>query len=58
MRAFVESLGLPTQLGQVGIGPDDLPAIAGSWDGAGPLSANPRPVSGTKDLVEILSLAL
>jgi hypothetical protein len=35
-----------------------LPAIAGSWDGAGPLSANPRPVSGTKDLVEILALAL
>jgi maleylacetate reductase len=58
MREFVASLGLPTRLGQVGIGPDDLPAIAGSWDGAGPLSANPRPVSGTKDLVEILSLAL
>ena len=58
MRSFVESLGLPTRLGQVGIGRDDLPAIAGSWDGTGPLTANPRPVSGTKDLVAILALAL
>ena len=58
VRSFVESLGLPTRLGQIGIARDDLPAIAGSWDGAGPLSANPRPVSGAKDLVEILALAL
>jgi maleylacetate reductase len=58
VRSFVESLGLPTRLGQVGIGRDDLLAIADSWDGAGPLRANPRPVSGTKDLVEILTLAL
>ncbi len=58
MRSFVESLGLPTRLGQVGIGRDELPAIAGSWEGAGPLSANPRPVRGTQDLVEILALAL
>ena len=58
MRSFVESLGLPTRLAQVGIGRDDLPAIAGSWDGAGPITANPRPVRGTNDLVEILALAL
>ena len=58
VRSFVESLGLPTRLGQIGIAWDDLPAIAGSWDGAGPLSANPRPVSSAKDLVEILALAL
>ena len=58
VRSFVESLGLPTRLGQVGVGREDLPAIAGSWDGGGPLKANPRPVSGTKDLVEILALAL
>jgi len=58
MRSFVESLGLPTQLGQVGIRRDDLPAIAGSWDGGGPLAANPRPVGGAKDVVELLSLAL
>lgn len=58
MRSFVESLGLPTRLGEVGIGRDDLAAIAGSWDGAGPLAANPRPVNGTQDLVEILAAAL
>jgi maleylacetate reductase len=58
VRAFVESLGLPTRLGEVGIVRDDLPAIAASWDGGGPLAANPRPVTGTKDVIEILSLAL
>jgi maleylacetate reductase len=58
VRAFVESLGLPTRLGEVGIGRDDLPAIAGSWDGGGPLAANPRPVKGTTDVIELLSLAL
>lgn len=58
MRAFVESLGLPTRLEQVGIGREDLSAIAASWDGTGPLSANPRPVRSTKDVVEILELAL
>jgi maleylacetate reductase len=58
VRAFVESLGPPTRLGQIGIAREELPAMAASWDGAGPLRANPRPVSGTKDVVEILSLAL
>jgi maleylacetate reductase len=58
VRAFVESLGLPTRLGAVGIGRGELPAIAGSWDGAGPLAANPRPVKGTQDVIELLSLAL
>jgi maleylacetate reductase len=58
MRSFVESLGLPARLAQVGIGRDDLGAIAGSWDGAGPITANPRPVRGKEDLVEILALAL
>jgi maleylacetate reductase len=44
-RAIVRRIaGLPTRLGQVGIGRDDLPAIAGSWDGAA-LSANPRSVA-------------
>jgi maleylacetate reductase len=58
VRAFVESLGLPTTLGEVGIARDDLPAIAGSWDGGGPLAVNPRPVTDTNDVIEILSLAL
>jgi maleylacetate reductase len=58
MRSFVESLGLPTRLAQVGIGREDLAAIAGSWDGTGPIRGNPRAVSGTNDLIEILGLAL
>jgi maleylacetate reductase len=58
VRAFVESLALPTRLGQIGIGGDELAAIAGSWDGGGPLAANPRPVRGTQDVIELLSLAL
>jgi maleylacetate reductase len=58
VRSFVESLGLPTRLGQVGITRDDLPAIAGSWDGGGPLAANPRRVNGAADVIELLSLAL
>jgi maleylacetate reductase len=58
LRAFVGSLGLPTRLGEVGIGRDELAAIAGSWDGRGPLAANPRPVKGTPDVIELLSLAL
>jgi maleylacetate reductase len=58
VRAFVESLALPTRLGEVGIGRDELAAIAGTWDGRGPLAANPRPVRGTPDVIELLSLAL
>jgi maleylacetate reductase len=58
VRAFVELLALPTRLGEIGIGRDELPAIAGSWDGGGPLAANPRPVRGTQDVIELLSLAL
>jgi maleylacetate reductase len=58
MRSFVESLGLPTRLGQVGIGREDLAAIAGSWDGTGPIRGNPRAVGGAEDLVRILELAL
>jgi maleylacetate reductase len=58
IRAFVESLGLPARLGDIGIGRDELAAIAGSWDGGGPLAANPRPVRGTQDVTELLSLAL
>jgi maleylacetate reductase len=58
VRAFVESLGLPTRLGEIGIGRDELAAIAGSWDGGGPLAANPRPVRGRQDVIELLSLAL
>lgn len=58
IRDFVKSLGLPTRLGDVGIGADRIPEIARQYDGTGPISTNPRPVRGAKDLEEILRLAL
>ena len=58
MRDFVKSLGLPTRLGDVGIGADKIPELARQYDGTGPISTNPRPVKGAEDLAEILKLAL
>lgn len=57
LRRFVVDLSLPVRLRDVGIAKDELPAIAASWDGSGPLAANPRPVRGKEDLLEILELA-
>jgi hypothetical protein len=36
---------------------EDLPGIAASWDGTGPIATNPRKVSGKDDLLEILERA-
>jgi maleylacetate reductase len=58
MRDFVKSLGLPTRLGEIGIGADRIPELARQYDGTGPISTNPRPVRGADDLAEILKLAL
>jgi hypothetical protein len=44
-------------LRDVGIKREELPAIAASWDGTGPIATNPRPVRGKEDLLEILELA-
>jgi maleylacetate reductase len=57
LRDFVRGLGLPTQLRNVGIAKEQLPAIAASWDGAPPIATNPRKVNGKEDLLEILELA-
>jgi len=57
LREFVQGLGLPTQLREVGIRKDQLPAIAASWDGAPPIATNPRTVKGKEDLLEILESA-
>jgi len=57
MRRFVISLGQPTRLRDVGIAREELPAIAASWDGTGPIATNPRPVKSKDDLLEILELA-
>lgn len=58
MRDFVKSLGLPTRLGDVGIGAERVPELARQYDGTGPIANNPRPVKGAADLEEILRLAL
>jgi maleylacetate reductase len=57
MRSFVNSLGLPTRLSEVGIGADRIPELASQYNGTGPISTNPRPVRGAADLEEILKLA-
>jgi maleylacetate reductase len=57
MHRYVTSLGQPTRLRDVGIAREELPAIAASWDGTGPIATNPRPVRGKDDLLEILELA-
>jgi hypothetical protein len=44
-------------LRHVGIAHNELPEIAESWDGTGPIATNPRPVRGKDDLLEILELA-
>ena len=58
IRDFVKSIGLPTRLGEVGIGAERIPEIARQYDGTGPISTNPRPVRDTKDLEDILRLAV
>ena len=57
LRGFISSLGQPTRLRDVGITREELPSIAASWDGTGPIATNPRPVRGKDDLLEILELA-
>jgi maleylacetate reductase len=57
LRRFVTGLGQPTRLREVGIAREELPAIAASWDGTGPIATNPRPVRGKDDLLEILERA-
>ena len=57
LRAFVSGLGLPTRIRDVGVKKEDLPKIAASWDGTGPIASNPRKVRGKEDLLEILELA-
>lgn len=54
LRRFVQALGLPTRLRDVNISREDLPAIAASWDGTGPIASNPRKIAGAADLTRLL----
>ncbi|HEY5154603.1 MAG TPA: iron-containing alcohol dehydrogenase [Acidimicrobiales bacterium] len=53
VRALVDRLGLPARLGEVGVGDDDLEAVARLSQSNGSVRANPRPVS-EDDALEIL----
>jgi maleylacetate reductase len=54
LRRFVQQLGLPTRLREVDIPREDLPAIAASWDGTGPIATNPRRIDGKEDLLALI----
>ncbi len=57
VEALFASVGLATRLSQVGVGPDRFEKLAAMYDGTGPIAANPRPVKGAADLLEIIALA-
>ncbi|WP_043338585.1 iron-containing alcohol dehydrogenase [Belnapia moabensis] len=56
LRRFIRGLGLPTTLAEVGIGLDEIPALAAKWDGGPPIATNPRRVEGAADVEAILRL--
>ena len=57
LRRYITGLGLPVRLRDVDIAREDLPTIAASWDGSGPIATNPRPVRGKEELLELLESA-
>jgi maleylacetate reductase len=54
---LVRSLGLPSSLAEVGVGPDQFRAIAEHTMHDRGVRSNPRPIRGPEDLMEILELA-
>lgn len=57
VRRLAQDLGLPTDLKSVGIGPDKFQAIAEHTMHDAGVRANPRPIAGPADIVEILEIA-
>ena len=57
VRRLAHGLGLPTDLKTIGIGPDKFQAIAEHTMHDAGVRANPRPIQGPEDIVEILQLA-
>ena len=57
VKQFTEGLGLPTDLASVGIRPDQFQAIAEHTMHDAGVRANPRPITGPQDIVEILEIA-
>jgi maleylacetate reductase len=56
-RAFCQSLGLPTSLGEVGVGADQFDLIARNTMTEFFIFSNPRPVQEPAGVLEILKLA-
>jgi maleylacetate reductase len=57
VRDLADSLGLPTRLSEVGIGPAQFEAIGEATMHDRGVRSNPRPIAGPADIVEILKLA-
>jgi maleylacetate reductase len=57
VKRLAQGLGLPTDLKSVGIAPDQFQAIAEHTMHDAGVRANPRPIKGPADIVEILELA-
>jgi alcohol dehydrogenase class IV len=57
VRSLCQSLGLPTTLAAVGVGPEQYEAIAKHTMSDRGVRSNPRPIRSAADVVEILKLA-
>jgi alcohol dehydrogenase class IV len=57
VAAFIAALGLPRTLRDVGVGQDQLPAIAAHARGDIWGRTNPRPMHSAEDVLEILRAA-
>ena len=57
MKRLVASLGLPTDLKSVGIGPESFQAIAEHTMHDAGVRTGARPITGPEDIVAILELA-
>ncbi|MEK9660783.1 MAG: iron-containing alcohol dehydrogenase [Alphaproteobacteria bacterium] len=57
IEAFIASLGQPTRLSGVGIGPDRFDLIAEASMADRGIRDNPRPIGGPAEILEILELA-
>lgn len=58
VREFIESLGLPTHLSQLGIAADALPAVASAAMESHYLHNNPRPIRSEAEVMELLMTAM
>ncbi|HKC29707.1 MAG TPA: iron-containing alcohol dehydrogenase [Jatrophihabitans sp.] len=57
VRSFIESMGLPSRLRDVGVGPSEFPALAHDAMADLIVASNPRPVKDEAEVVSILERA-